>query len=310
VVKNRGMGALLVTGMHRSGTTFVGKILSESPEVVSLHEPFNREFGISGVDVVYPSDLNDCLRGQIGQVLTLNFKVTRVAPGDSFLKSIARGFVGGRTNIDKYKAKWQIFKSTEIKTLIIKDPFLILNCAQLADGFGISSVVTLRHPVAIWRSIRRMNWVFDFEKFANEVIVKRYTHLTRIEINKLSEVEKFSYLYLILYSSALEASKVSNMIHLVKHEDICINPIDMFSNMATKVDIKFTDSMRQLVYQKTSSDKAQYDNDKLHNFDRDSKALAWSWCDAEYSEEEDIIREICGDIVDELYGAWRPESCL
>jgi hypothetical protein len=304
------MDALLVTGMHRSGTTFVGKILSESPEVVSLHEPFNKEFGVRGVDAVYPSDLDNCLRNLIRQVLTLNFKVKRVAPGDSFLKSVARGFVGGRTNIDKYKAKWQIFKSREIKTLIIKDPFLILNCAHLADEFGIPSVVTLRHPVAIWRSIRRMNWVFDFEKFANEVTVKKYSHLTRIEINKLSEVEKFSYLYLILYSSALEASKVSNMVHLVKHEDICTNPVDMFSNIATMVNIKFTNSMRQLVHQKTSAEKAEYDNDKLHNFYRDSKALAWSWCDAECSEEESIIKGICGDLVDGLYGSWRPEPCL
>ncbi|MBW2940874.1 sulfotransferase [Zhongshania aquimaris] len=304
------MNALLVTGMHRSGTTFVGKILSEAPEVVSLHEPFNKEFGIRGVEAVYPSVLDSYLRNQICQVLSLNFKVKSVAPGDSFSKSIARRLVGGRTNIDKYKAKWQIFKNKEINTLIIKDPFLILNCAQLADDFGIPSVVTLRHPVAIWRSIRRMNWVFNFEEFGNEEVTKKYSSLTRVELNKLSEIEKFSYLYLMLYSSALDANKASSMVHLFRHEDICVRPIDAFSEMAAMLNINYTNSMSELVHQKTSAEKAEYDNDKLHNFYRDSKALAWSWCDAECSEEESIIKRICGDLVDDLYGSWRPESCL
>jgi hypothetical protein len=310
MVTDRCVKALLVTGMHRSGTTFVGKILSEAPGTVSLHEPFNKDFGIRGVASVYPAVLDDCLRNQVRQVLSLNFNVVRNAPNDPFFKSIARWVLGGRTNIDKYKAKWQLFKDNDVKTLVIKDPFLMLNCCQLANEYDISSVITLRHPVAIWRSIRRMNWIFDFELFANENITKKYSFLTRQKINSLSEVEKFSYLYLILYSSALEASRDSHMVHLVRHEDICVKPVENFSEIASKLNIYFSNSMIKLVHQTTSSDKAEYDNNKLHNFERDSKALAWAWCDSECSEDENMIKGICGDLVVDLYGFWRPSSCL
>jgi hypothetical protein len=37
--------AILVTGSHRSGSTWVGKMIAQSPSVVYIHEPFNLEIG-------------------------------------------------------------------------------------------------------------------------------------------------------------------------------------------------------------------------------------------------------------------------
>ncbi|MCF8233846.1 MAG: hypothetical protein K9G67_15655 [Bacteroidales bacterium] len=37
---------ILVTGAHRSGTTWVGHVMREAPEVHYIHEPFN--VGLSG----------------------------------------------------------------------------------------------------------------------------------------------------------------------------------------------------------------------------------------------------------------------
>lgn len=41
---------LLVTGMPRSGTTFAGRVLSAPLAVDYIHEPFNPDCGIVGVD--------------------------------------------------------------------------------------------------------------------------------------------------------------------------------------------------------------------------------------------------------------------
>ena len=44
---------ILVTGAHRSGTTFLGKMLSSSYNVGTVIEPFNFDFGIEGIDHQY-----------------------------------------------------------------------------------------------------------------------------------------------------------------------------------------------------------------------------------------------------------------
>ena len=43
-------GWCFVTGMPRSGTTFVASVLSAGPSVAYVHEPFNARCGIAGVD--------------------------------------------------------------------------------------------------------------------------------------------------------------------------------------------------------------------------------------------------------------------
>lgn len=61
--------SLVVTGMHRSGTTWIGKVVDKLPEVTMLDEPFNAGTGLRGVRCFYldpsrPDDvgfLNDAL---------------------------------------------------------------------------------------------------------------------------------------------------------------------------------------------------------------------------------------------------------
>lgn len=44
---------IVLTGMHRSGTTFLGEVISKSTAVSVLHEPFNRIYGISEIQYDY-----------------------------------------------------------------------------------------------------------------------------------------------------------------------------------------------------------------------------------------------------------------
>ena len=46
----RSVKPILVTGSHRSGTTWVGRMIATSPNVIYIHEPFNlnHDIGICG----------------------------------------------------------------------------------------------------------------------------------------------------------------------------------------------------------------------------------------------------------------------
>src|SRR6185437_8497572 len=41
---------ILVTGCPRSGTTFLGRVLALPNEVCYVSEPFNKDFGLAGLD--------------------------------------------------------------------------------------------------------------------------------------------------------------------------------------------------------------------------------------------------------------------
>ena len=46
---------VLVTGIHRSGTTFVGEVLAKSDGLFYFHETLNRNWGLEGVEHWFPN---------------------------------------------------------------------------------------------------------------------------------------------------------------------------------------------------------------------------------------------------------------
>ncbi len=44
----------VVTGLHRSGTRWLGRVIQKTGEVAALHEPFNKAYGMRGVSEWYP----------------------------------------------------------------------------------------------------------------------------------------------------------------------------------------------------------------------------------------------------------------
>ncbi len=56
----------IVCGLHRSVTTYVGKIISKSKDVYIIHEPCNPDFGIRGIPIWYPFLRDDNGQSDIG----------------------------------------------------------------------------------------------------------------------------------------------------------------------------------------------------------------------------------------------------
>lgn len=51
---SRGYNVVVVCGLARSGTTYVGKALSRAQSVHLINEPLNKDFGVTGVPRWYP----------------------------------------------------------------------------------------------------------------------------------------------------------------------------------------------------------------------------------------------------------------
>jgi hypothetical protein len=155
-------GLIVVTGMHRSGTTLLGRILSLYPGLHVIHEPLNREFGMRGVRHVYPCDMRDeqgaFYIGLLDRLLEGHAGYVRRASREPWPKAAVRAVIGGRTGFDMALYRIRKVLSPSL-TPVFKDPFAVLLSRSLIERQG-RVIVLMRHPAATWLSVKRMGWQF------------------------------------------------------------------------------------------------------------------------------------------------------
>lgn len=159
---------ILVTGCPRSGTTAVGDYLADAPGAQYLYEPFNyhsgvrrirRYFEVPGAGGFSASDLDDIVHG-IGR-LRLDLK-DGLFPEDAGAKRLLKRVTGGRTRMSYWRCRLQ----PGLRTVIWKDPIAAFAAGEASRRHGIPVVATLRDPLAVAASFKRMGWGFRVPELA------------------------------------------------------------------------------------------------------------------------------------------------
>jgi len=81
--------SILVTGVHRSGTTWVGKMLALSARTYYVGEIFRPDTQLLDARLIpnwYPyitPDVDDAVRAQVGRIVDLDFTCCSACPGRS-----------------------------------------------------------------------------------------------------------------------------------------------------------------------------------------------------------------------------------
>jgi hypothetical protein len=298
----------VVSGMHRSGTTLTGKILALYPELHVIHEPLNREYGLKGVRHVYPCDMDLRQRSYylelIERLLTGGVGYVRRVSNDNLAKAAGRAIIGGRTGLNMAMFRLRRITSPAVRP-IFKDPFATLLTRSLIERRN-RVLVLVRHPAAIWLSIQRMGWRFTYSDFA-------YPHIMAdlgmappdIPIDQLSAVEKFAYLWAIIHSY-LDRIVGTEGLLLVRHEDLCLKPYDELNRIEAFFGLAPCQAARDFIAKNMFAEVVTAENSQLHVFQRDSQSLATSWYGRLDAHDEDVIKRICGLLVERYYGVWQP----
>ena len=285
---------LVVTGMHRSGTTYVGQVLDVCKNVDVFHEPFNRHFGLAGINKNYPAidlgyeiELLDVLNDL---ALKREHTFIRENTNDAFFKRFVRKIIGGKT-----EQQWRMIRLTSLlqkKTLILKDPFLSFATKTMSSDLEYKVVYLCRHPGAVWSSIKQMDWKMDLNNFFGESFP--VTNSKR-EIERFAEV--WSTLNLHNYSY-----KNKNFLFMT-HEELCINPIASFNKIFTHLNLEFTTKARQLVNTMSNADEVDKEGNKLHQFKRNSAKIVDSWRNKLSKEEHEFFEnhKAVRNIVEKIY---------
>ena len=177
---------ILVTGSHRSGTTWTGQMIALAPGMGYLHEPFTLTGGLLGgfanplAWFQYITDEN-------------SYKF------EKYLEDLVDFKYPVRTNLVHSKSAREAAQSLWVfaglsmhrlrkSTAVMKDPVAVFSAPWLARHFDMNVVVMIRHPAAFCSSLKKLNWKFDFNHFLVQPQLMRETRLAEFE----SEIRYFA----------------------------------------------------------------------------------------------------------------------
>ncbi len=151
---------LLVTGLPRSGTSWAGKMLEASGELVYINEPMSLSRPPGGSPGVLDAPIrhrfqyideaaDDDFVGPFADTLSLRFRPVRELTAVRKPYHVARGA--------KYAAAFTI-GSLRGKRAMLDDPNAIFALRWLTERMSVRTVVVVRDPVSLLGSWRQLGW--------------------------------------------------------------------------------------------------------------------------------------------------------
>jgi Sulfotransferase family len=294
---------ILVTGAHRSGTTWVGKMLALAPGVTYIHEPFNPRTaaGLSPARfdryfTVVTSENEARYRPGLEQTLRFRYG----------LGAQLRSLRGGRdfARIPRDLARVERARMSGARPLV-KDPIALLSADWLAETFGMDVVVLIRHPAAFAASLKRLGWKHSFATFIQDGRVPEVLQPYEAEIREQAAspgeiMAQAALLWRVLYNAVDGYRERHPGWSFLRHEDVSAEPIATFERLYAELGLEFTASARQSIARASASDNPA-ELPTPHAVELDSAASLGRWRDDLTADEVETLRERTRDVWPRFY---------
>jgi hypothetical protein len=281
LIKMMNRKPILVTGSHRSGTTWVGKMLAASPSVGYIHEPFNLTHrpGICTAKFpywfTYITKENEAPYYEpLNNTLAFRFDIAAELPAIQSMRHVGR-MLKNYKNFSMYRYRNAI--------PLMKDPIALFSSEWLATTFDMNMIVLIRHPAAFTSSISRLNWTHNFSHFLNQPLLMRdYLAPFEAEIRAFAEtehdiLEQGTLLWRIIHYVILQYKEKYKDWIFLRHEDISTDPLQHFEYLYKRMNLTMTDKEKKVIEDYSSEDNPT-EATKGHTFvKRNSKSNIKSW---------------------------------
>lgn len=250
--------AVVVTGLPRSGTSWVGKMVQAGGLHVYVNEPLNpshppgRSPGVLDADVEHyfqyiGPDSPDHWRLAFQRTLALRFglraelrrnrRLYDLARAARYSTEFARGRLAGRH-------------------ALIDDPYAIFAVPWLVDNFPIQAVVMIREPVAFVGSWRRLGWQVDTaELLSQPALMRDLLEPHREDLARVAGTDDWlgsaAMLWRATYS-AVHQFATHPAVHVVRHEDLAVDPMGAYEELYRTIGVPWTSAARRAVHRATS----------------------------------------------------------
>ena len=295
---------ILVTGAHRTGTTWVGKMLAASPQVAYISEPLN-VWHRPGV-----------LQAPVSKWYTLicEENEARFLPAYRDLLSFRYGLwreirsLRSRKDFLRMGRDFSIFLRGRFlrQRPLLKDPFAVFSAPWFADRLGCRVIITVRHPAGFASSLKRLDWSFDFRDMLEQpLLMQRWLDVERAEMEAARSddiIGQAALLWRMVYRVAARMMKLYPSFIILRHEDLSRDPVSCYRDLYAALDLGFTPTVEKTILNASSSDNpTELSTGKVHAVKLDSRANLDNWKKRLSSDEILRIRRITGKTVKLFY---------
>ncbi len=226
-----GKRPILVTGAPRSGTTFLGTVLSLNRGVSFIYEPMSRVYGLRDVPdpllYVRAGSSYEPTAERMTRDLLAGRGQFRKPPPDAAAASrpraIARRMLGSevslryrRDALNPLRRRW-----------LVKDPWAAMSSEWLHRQLGMQTVVLVRHPVPVVRSWQRFGWDMRIQELMaiDELMADHLGPLVEgVDVDALDPVENAALVWRAYYFVLNRYLDRNPEMIAVRHEDLSARP--------------------------------------------------------------------------------------
>ncbi|MDR9365939.1 MAG: sulfotransferase domain-containing protein [Balneolaceae bacterium] len=305
---------IVVTGLVRSGTSWIGKMISLDDSLSHTFEPFHfnhrKIYGVYKIPTLYlylnknDEELNKYIQDVFSHKY---YYLDEILHSKSFKKFIRKLI---------YTIPEHLKKSILNKNALIKDPYLfflgeylqrnvenlkMIYTIRRPEGFVYSFLrheTWDRHPIcdsllkqpALIEDFKLGNYRDDLGKFANyELSLKANGENKIIEKEvRLKRACLICSFFARVYSKL--KSKYKDEWIFLKYEEVATNPLDEFEKIYIELDLEFSEKIKNQINEFTTSNKTK--SKYIVDLKRNSKDLAFYWEKKLSESEKEEIRRL------------------
>jgi hypothetical protein len=295
---------ILVTGAHRSGTTWVGRMLTLDPRLAYISEPLNvlHRPGIFRATTKhwyqYVCEENEAdFLPAFHELLEYRYHLFRELRAVRSVRDFLRM---GRD--------FTAFSNALLRgqRALLKDPFAVFSMPWFAQRFNFKVVVTVRHPAAFASSLKRLGWNFDFnDLLAQSLLMRDHLEPYRGQMQAIKAddvIGQASLLWTMIYRVVHASRERNPELIVVLHEDLSRDPTAGFRELYARLGLEYNSKIeRGIVNSSSSENPTELKRGKTHSVKLDSRANIENWKKRLSEEEISRIQEITHDTVRLFY---------
>ncbi|NJM88495.1 MAG: sulfotransferase [Hydrococcus sp. RU_2_2] len=300
---------IFVTGVIRSGTTFVGKVLSLPLSVDYIHEPFNPLCGMPGIDRWYcymrPGlNIEEIQHYHHLTKTIFNYNLTLRSwypDSDPWSRKIVKSLVGSRGPFYLRLAKTNPFH----QTAIIKDPIANLLTEYLYINFRVKPVIVIKHPTSLIASLKRVNWWLNpYDINGRSQLIEDYfsDEPDFFEKDWSDPILGAAAYWRVVHKVLLAQSKKYPDWQIITLEELSENPVLLYKRLYKNLELPWSVSVEQKILKLTQGNRsAQARKNIVQDFKRNSADIFKTQRDSLSIEERKAIFEVVKDVALQIY---------
>ena len=296
---------ILVTGMPRSGTTWVGRMLLASGGVGYVNEPFNLSYSPGTFRVpadhwyVYVTRENE------------QRFLPALAAALEFRYPLARELrrCRSRTDVQHTLRMWRSFVRSRGRRPLVKEPHAVFSAEWFARRLGSEVVITVRHPAAVVSSWKRLGWSFDFSHFLEQPALLRdwlrpfQGEMETALTSSHDLIDRVALLWRVIYAVVGKYEGSFPGFVVLRQEDLAREPIERFTALYDRLGLHFTSAAHDAVTASSSGDNPRETSiENPYATQINSRASLENWKRRLSKDEVSRIRRVTEEIADRYYG--------